>query len=496
MKCQSSRSGASNGYVALAAWSFDSEARNRSAATAMWLPVCSTYAPAQRASATTAIAANTRLSLTPRMNVTPFGNTEGCGSPDSNPLLLLLRRERSQAPRGFFPSAFGSTLVSKSSLFTIARIAGIAMETSQAALEPNRYLCLAEQGPAQFGRVAFQNVGLSTSMMAASLRTSIPLEHRSPMCQTKCRVVVAGDLCIDWLSIPIARAVANSDDPPPQNWQLRGGRSMHAKRGGAWLTADFIEAAVGKEVEVFKPESRDDLRSIEPELVIHSLQSLDMFERKRDDKVVKVWAVGALEGFAGPSTGVLSRPLGLQDNPEDADLVLLDDAGNGFRDPEDEAIWPAALVPDRKPIILYKVRRPLLKVRLWQRLVEIKSLDRTIVILRADEVRAEVHSISRHLSWERTVAELLLTLCYDKTFQPLAKCKHVIVTMGLEGVVHLYHEGETPRAQALVRPRPHRGRSEPRSATRPDDWVFFGICRRRGGVPRHGDQGNSRPGLG
>ncbi len=222
---------------------------------------------------------------------------------------------------------------------------------------------------------------------------------------------------------------------------------MHAKRGGAWLTADFIEAAVGKEVEVFKPESRDDLRSIEPELVIHSLQSLDMFERKRDDKVVKVWAVGVLEGFAGPSTGVLSRPLGLQDNPEDADLVLLDDAGNGFRDPEDEAIWPAALVPDRKPIILYKVRRPLLKVRLWQRLVEIKSLDRTIVILRADELRAEGASISRHLSWERTVAELLLTLCYDKTFQPLAKCKHVIVTMGLEGVVHLYHEGETPRAR-------------------------------------------------
>ncbi len=152
MKCQSSRSGASKGNVALAAWSFDNEVRNRSAATAMWLPVCSTYAPAQRASATTTIAANTRLSLTPRMNVTPFGNTEGCGIARFQSLTSSSPPGAKSSPAWVFSqSLFGSTLVSKSSLFTIARIAGIAMETSQAALEPNRYLCLAEQGPAHSG---------------------------------------------------------------------------------------------------------------------------------------------------------------------------------------------------------------------------------------------------------------------------------------------------------------------------------------------------------
>ncbi len=55
--------------------------------------------------------------------------------------------------------------------------------------------------------------------------------------------------------------------------------------------------------------------------------------------------------------------------------------------------------------------------------------------------------ISRHLSWERTVAELLLALCHEESFQPLTKCMHLIVTMGLEGVVHLHRTCGKPCAR-------------------------------------------------
>jgi hypothetical protein len=222
---------------------------------------------------------------------------------------------------------------------------------------------------------------------------------------------------------------------------------MHARHGGAWLTADFIEVALGDKATVDKPESPGDLRSILPDEVIHSMQTLDGFERKRGVKVVKVWGVRELEGFAGPASGVLNKLPGPKENSSDADVVVLDDAGNGFRDLENERVWPSALFADKKPIILYKVRRPLLKGKLWDRLVRGKHLDRTIAMLRADEFRGEGAQISRHLSWERTVADLLLALCYDNTFKPLTQCKHLIVTMSLEGVLHLYHEGGAPRAR-------------------------------------------------
>ncbi len=117
------------------------------------------------------------------------------------------------------------------------------------------------------------------------------------MSGTQCKVVVAGDLCIDWLSIPIARGVSDLENPELQNWQLRGGRYMHARHGGAWLTADFIKDAVGDKATVFKPGTPGDLRSVLPEQVIHSLQTLDAFERKPGDDGAKVWAVRAPRGL-------------------------------------------------------------------------------------------------------------------------------------------------------------------------------------------------------
>src|SRR2546428_12097521 len=60
--------------------------------------------------------------------------------------------------------------------------------------------------------------------------------------QSSPKIVVAGDVCIDWLSIPVESLVSDVDSPPPMNWQLRGGRHMYARGGGAWLTAGFAGA--------------------------------------------------------------------------------------------------------------------------------------------------------------------------------------------------------------------------------------------------------------
>ncbi|HJZ68096.1 MAG TPA: hypothetical protein VKF81_08250 [Blastocatellia bacterium] len=51
-------------------------------------------------------------------------------------------------------------------------------------------------------------------------------------------IVVVGDVCIDWLSIPVDSMVP-SPEAEPMNWQLRGGRHMYARRGGAAAAAGF-----------------------------------------------------------------------------------------------------------------------------------------------------------------------------------------------------------------------------------------------------------------
>jgi hypothetical protein len=92
---------------------------------------------------------------------------------------------------------------------------------------------------------------------------------------------------------------------------------------------------------------------IPPEEVIHSVIELGRFPYsagKKDEKNL-VYRVSRFGGFAGPPTGVpsLSR---VSDDDTDAEIVILDDVGNGFRDAP--TVWPAAVrtefkhpLPDR-----------------------------------------------------------------------------------------------------------------------------------------------------
>jgi hypothetical protein len=246
-------------------------------------------------------------------------------------------------------------------------------------------------------------------------------------------VVVAGDVCIDWLSIPVApvASVARELGSSPLNWELMGGRHMYARRGGAWLTADFV-AAAGNAARVSKPKGQPRLTSVPPEKIIHSMLMLDRRERERDHQKVLVWAVSAFEGYAGPPPGMRPTTMPVENDNARARIVVLDDAGNGFRD--DEKAWPAALDRSREPTIIYKVRRPLREGKLWKQLHAF-HLSRTIVVLSADELRGEGASVSRQLSWERSATDLVLSLARDPQLGGLRNCPFLVVPLGIEGAV-------------------------------------------------------------
>lgn len=245
-------------------------------------------------------------------------------------------------------------------------------------------------------------------------------------------VAVGGDVCIDWLSIPV-EPVAVADGQP--NWRLRGGEHMFAERGGAWLTADLTAAALGNTADVVKPEKQERIENVAPDDVIHSLLRLRKFRAGPKDESLR-WRVAKFEGFSGPLANSKKPPFPackMERAVLAADLVLLDDAGNGFRDFANA--WPEVVSDTTaRPVIIYKVRRPLAQGALWKRVKE-HHAQRTVMVLTADELRASGATISRGLSWERTAFETWQAVAYSTEFEQLRACAWIVVTHGLEGAL-------------------------------------------------------------
>src|SRR2546421_5353437 len=93
----------------------------------------------------------------------------------------------------------------------------------------------------------------------------------------KIKIVVAGDVCIDWLAYPWPAKSAETGGPTPLNWQLDEGTRMIAKRGGALLLSRLVGEATGAKVVTHMLAA--DIEVIPPEEVLHSLAELKRVPR-------------------------------------------------------------------------------------------------------------------------------------------------------------------------------------------------------------------------
>lgn len=109
--------------------------------------------------------------------------------------------------------------------------------------------------------------------------------------------------------------------------------------GGAPLLSRLIGLAAETEVITHQ---LDQIEMTPPESVVHSLVELDCFPSsslKKDEENL-VYRVKRFHGFSGPVTGA-PRLLPVASDDPGVDIVILDDAGNGFRDAAE--LWPRAL---------------------------------------------------------------------------------------------------------------------------------------------------------
>lgn len=285
------------------------------------------------------------------------------------------------------------------------------------------------------------------------------------------QIVVAGDVCLDVLGYPIPGSPGDGATPK-ENWRHTGETRTFYRHGGAWLLEDLVRAALkkgGLDCKIGMPTRPKDIEKLTRFEVVHSLLSLQVFTDKLENEKkckceVKCIRVAKSHGFSGPDNGeTATLNVSMQDDSSVADLVILDDTGNRFR--HQNQLWPAAIrspAAEKKPLVLYKLHRPLpasnvkYSNELWSRVCAAHACN-MIVIVSIDDLRESGAVISRRLSWERTALDLVWQLnggAGSDRLAELRQCRHLIIRIGLEGIVYWNNPGDdqVPRAWLLYKP--------------------------------------------
>lgn len=201
--------------------------------------------------------------------------------------------------------------------------------------------------------------------------------------------------------------------------------------GGALLLAQLISYAAEQEVNAPVVSKTCSLE----EGALVSIAEVAPFSIHLERK-----AVYRIKKFLGFEMKEAKQPLtvAIQNDNEDASIVVLEDANNGFN--QEEAVWPAALKnPEKSPLVLYKSNKLDFTNPLWKRIKD-WYLDNAILIISGDDLRAKGVNISKGLSWEKTGLDFVWQMKNNPEIKEFMKCKHVIVPLGLEGAIYLNNE--------------------------------------------------------
>ena len=233
--------------------------------------------------------------------------------------------------------------------------------------------------------------------------------------QKNLAVVVTGDLTIDWAI---------------HDW----GEGVHMcpRRGGAMLLADLIRAAAGPGARVLTvPPVRSFSPGAKP--YHHTYAQLSR------DSETKPWRVEKTLGLdCQPFKATVSDQSKVKGDTSQADVVVIDDAGFGFRNNSHRELWPSSNSDsEARPWVLLKTRgEQITQGNLWKYL-QSNMASRLVVVTSIADIRLAKAIVSRGLSWERTARALAGEVVHNPRINGLSGCAYTVISFGPAGAILL-----------------------------------------------------------
>ena len=268
------------------------------------------------------------------------------------------------------------------------------------------------------------------------------------MTKSKLKIAVSGDVCTNVLTW-------RTFNKNTRGFKWENSPYVHSitKEGGALLLAKLVGLAC--EDNVVSPEIADTTCELPKEL-LQSSSELELFSVTGDENDHKVYRVKKFLGYSGPVSG---KPelLPIANDDENADMVIIHDEGNGFN--SDEEFWPMALKSSTTPpVIIYKLNNPTISSKLLNQ-IEKYYMEKTIVVIDADDFRAQGVNISKSLSWERTAIDFVWQINNNPNIAFLANCHHLIIHFGIEGAIYYHKKNTMSKSQLFFLPYAFEGDS-------------------------------------
>ncbi len=133
------------------------------------------------------------------------------------------------------------------------------------------------------------------------------------------------------------------------------------------------------------------------------------------------------------------------------EVLVIDDGGLGFRNPQAKGCWPVWLSGEERPAglewIILKLSRPLARGELSLNLMRESWRKRLIVIVSADQLRSEGLRVEGGLSWETSVDDIVDELHGNRALHELVLSRHLVVTMRSDAALWLDQPGDEKAEQ-------------------------------------------------
>ncbi|MFF3329565.1 hypothetical protein ACFYWX_08370 [Streptomyces sp. NPDC002888] len=264
-------------------------------------------------------------------------------------------------------------------------------------------------------------------------------------------IVISGDVVVGWALTSTAKEPSGD---PVGKWYDQDKVKVRPLEGGAWLLSSIIQKLKPPGFCVASPDWGEPFDDQNFNKYNHYFATLKNFEPNKDKD--PVWRQSLIQGYSRrpvPCGGINpSSPENqhldyvIPNDPANPDIVVIEDAGVGYRDVHDAPCWPRSIEADtgQAPWCIIEAGYGagsgggIARGELWARLSSESRLDRLIVVTTAEDLRHDSKlEISKNLSWERTAEDCVHAILKQGR---LSRCRYFVISFGPVGALLYDHD--------------------------------------------------------